>query len=61
MITDNKVNAPYKGIYVIGDTYNTSIQFATTHKPNWFRRFFTWLFLGWTWKSIDEIRSLRGK
>jgi len=61
MITDNKVNAKYVGAYMIGNTYDTSVQLATTFKPNWFRRFCTWLVLGWTWRSIDEIRKLRGQ
>jgi hypothetical protein len=61
MITDNKVNAKYVGAYLIGDDFETSVQFATTFKPNLIRRFFTWLFLGWKWKTIDEIRKLRSK
>jgi hypothetical protein len=59
MITDNKVNAKYVGVYIIGDSLNTGVQMATTHKPNAFRRFFTWLFLGWSWISIEELRKNR--
>jgi hypothetical protein len=61
MITDQKVNAKYVGVYVIGDTLETSIQIATTHKPNWFRIFCTKLFLGWKWMSIQELRTLQNK
>jgi len=61
MITDQKVNAKYVGAYIIGDTFETSVQFATTHKPNWFRRFCMWAFLGWGWKSIEEIKAYRNK
>lgn len=61
MITDQKVNAQYKGVYLIGDTFETSVQIATTSKPNWFRRFCTWAFLGWKWMSIADIKKIKKK
>lgn len=61
MITDQKVNAKYVGVYLIGDTFETSIQIATTSKPNWFRKFCMWAFLGWGWMSISEIKEKQGK
>ena len=59
MITDQRVNAKYVGVYVIGDSIATSIQIATTHKPNWFRRLCTNWFLGWKWMSIEELKKLK--
>lgn len=61
MITDQKVNTKYVGVYIIGDKIATSIQIATTHKPNWFRRFCTWAFLGWNWMSIKDLKKLINK
>jgi hypothetical protein len=56
MITDQKVNGKYVGVYVIGDI-ETGVQFATTHKPNWFHRFFTRLFIGWKWMTIEALKT----
>lgn len=61
MITDQKANVKYVGAYIIGDSFETSIQLATAHKPNWFRRFSLWAFLGWSWMPIEKIRELRNK
>lgn len=57
MITDQKVNVKYIGVYVIGSDHETSAKIATTIKPNWFRRFFTWVFLGWEWISIEKLKE----
>lgn len=61
MITDQKLNAKYVGVYIIGDKINTSVKIATTYKPNKFRRFCTWLFLGWLWISIEKLKQLETK
>lgn len=59
MITDTKANAKFVGVYLIGDSIETSVQIATTNKPNWFRRFMTWMCLGWKWMSIEEMKQKR--
>ena len=61
MITDQKVNAQYIGVYVIGKDVNTSVLIATTIKPNWFRRFMTWFVNGWDWITIEELKRRKGK
>jgi hypothetical protein len=61
MITDQKVNSKFVGIYVIGESLATSVQIATTHKPNWFRRFSMWAFLGWKWMSIADLKKTQVK
>lgn len=57
MITDQKTNAKYVGAYIIGDTFDTSVQIATTNKPNWFRRFCLWAFLGWVGKVLPKLKK----
>lgn len=59
MITDQKVNKTYIGVYVLDSDKNNSVKIAVTHKPNLFRRFFTWMFLGWKWISIEELKNLK--
>ena len=61
MITDQKNNGTIKGVYIIGNIKepNGIIAFATNSKPNWFRRFCTWLFIGWTWMPIAEAKEKR--
>lgn len=56
MIVDQKLNKQFVGVYLIdGDKEGT--QLATTSKPNWFRRVFTRLFVGWKWISIKELKE----
>lgn len=56
MIVDQKLNKPFVGVYLI-DGGKDGTQLATTSKPNWFRRFFTRLFLGWKWINIKKLKS----
>ena len=56
MITDQKVKKGFKGIYLI-DSSIDGTQMATTKKPNFFRRFFTYLFLGWKWVSLKKLKK----
>ncbi len=61
MITDLKVNAKYVGVFLMGKTFETSVQFATTYKPNWFHRLmYKWL-LGQTWMSIADVKKKQGR
>lgn len=56
MIVDQKINKQFLGVYLIdGDISGT--QLATTTEPNWFRKFFTKLFLGWKWINIKELKG----
>jgi hypothetical protein len=56
MIVDQKLNRQFAGVYLIdGDKEGT--QLATSSKPNGFRRFFTRLFLGWKWISIQKLKT----
>jgi len=56
MIVDQKLNRPFIGVYLVdGDKEGT--QLGTTSRPNWFRRLFTWLFLGWRWISIKKLKE----
>lgn len=54
MITDQKSNSKILGVYVIGGI--TGIQLGVSIKPNWFRRFCTWAFLGWSWIPIEKLK-----
>ena len=55
MIVDQKLNKQFVGVYLIdGDKDGT--QLATTSKPNWFRRVFTRLFIGWKWISVKDLK-----
>jgi hypothetical protein len=56
MIVDQKLKKKIEGVYFVDGTFD-GVQIATSVKPNGFRRFFTWLFLGWKWKSIKEIKN----
>lgn len=56
MITDQKINS-IVGVYQIGTTKENTTQIGIGIKPNWFRRFFTWLFLGWKWISIEDLKK----
>lgn len=58
MIVDQKLNRPFIGVYLI-DKGIDGTQLATTSKPNWFRRIYTKLFLGWKWISIKELKRLK--
>lgn len=56
MIVDQKLNRQFLGVYLIdGDKDGTKL--ATASKPNLFRRFFTRLFMGWKWISIEELKK----
>ena len=58
MITDQKLNKQFVGVYLIdGDIDGT--QLATTVKPNWFRILTTRWFLGWKWISIKNLKGLQ--
>lgn len=55
MIINNKTNRCFVGAFLIdGDLEGTKL--TVTKKPNVFRIFFTWLFLGWKWISIEEMK-----
>lgn len=56
MIVDQKLKKKIEGVYFV-DGVLDGVQIATSKKPNAFRRFFTWLFLGWKWKSIKDIKN----
>jgi hypothetical protein len=56
MIVDQKLKKKIEGVYLVDGVFDGA-QIATSSKPNVFRRFFTWLFLGWKWKSIKEIKN----
>jgi hypothetical protein len=56
MIVDQKLKKKIEGVYLV-DGIIDGAQIATSSKPNAFRRFFTWLFLGWKWKSVKEIKK----
>ncbi|MFW6246939.1 MAG: hypothetical protein ACOC22_02055 [bacterium] len=56
MIVDQRLKKKIEGVYFI-DGISNGVQIATSIKPNIFRRFFTWLFLGWKWKSIKDIKT----
>ena len=58
MIVDQKVNKKIEGVYLIDGDIN-GVQVATSSKPNMFRRFFTWLFLGWKWIDVKKIKELK--
>lgn len=60
MITDQKVKKGFKGIYLIDGSIDGT-QMATTKKPNFFRRFFTLLFLGWKWISLKKLKKKQEK
>jgi hypothetical protein len=53
------------GEWKIGDE-NYFISFALTHKPNFLRRFFAWLFFGLRWidfpqpKKVKDIKPSKG-
>lgn len=59
MITDQKSKGNIVGAYIIGDLKNPSgtIALSTSAKPNWFRRFCTWAFIGWKWMPIGEAKE----
>ena len=56
MIVDQKLKKKIEGVYLV-DGVIDGAQIATSKKPNAVRRFLTWLFLGWKWKSIKEIKT----
>lgn len=56
MITDQKVNKKFIGAYLIDNSINGT-QLGTTKKPNFFRRIFIYIFLGWKWKSIKKLKK----
>lgn len=56
MITDQKVNKSIIGAYLIDGSFD-GVQLATTKKPNFFRRFFIRLFLGWKWVSLKKLKK----
>lgn len=56
MITDQKSNGKIVGVYIIGDLEKGAIQLGVPVKPNWFRKFFTWLFIGWKFYPIDKLK-----
>ena len=58
MIVDQKLNKKIVGIYLI-DGIKEGVQIATSSKPNYLRRFFTWLFLGWKWISVRELKDMK--
>lgn len=58
MIVDQKLNKKIEGIYLI-DGVKNGVQIATSSKPNLFRRFFSWLFLGWKWVSVKELKEMK--
>ena len=35
------------------------ISFALTERPNWFRRFFAWLFFGLRWIDFDVPKNVK--
>jgi len=58
MIVDQKINKQFLGVYLIdGDKEGTKL--ATSVKPNWFRKTCTFLFLGWKWIDIKELKDLK--
>jgi len=56
MITDQKVNKNIVGVYLIDGKLNGT-QLGTTKKPNFFRKIFIFLFLGWKWVSLKKLKK----
>jgi len=53
---DNR--STYIGVYLIdGDIYGTTL--FTIKQPNWFRKFFIRIFLGWKWVTIKKFKELK--
>lgn len=46
MIADQKCNKKIVGFYLL-DGDSDGAKLATSSKPNWFRKFCMWMFLGW--------------
>lgn len=60
MIVDQKLIKQIAGIYLIDNNLDGT-QLATTMKPNLFRRIFIWLFIGWKWISIKELKEIQNQ
>lgn len=58
MIVDQKLNKKIEGVYLIDNDIN-GVQIATSSKPNALRKFFMWLFLGWKWISVKQLKELK--
>jgi len=58
MIVDQKLNKQFVGVYLIDGTIDGT-QLATSHKPNWFRRTCTRLFMGWKWISVKKLKEVK--
>lgn len=56
MIVDQKLKKSFVGVYLVDNDIN-GVQFATTKKPNLFRRVMTYLLLGWKWINIEELKK----
>lgn len=58
MIVDQKLNKRIEGVYLLDNDIN-GVQIATSSKPNGFRKFFLWFFLGWRWISIKQLKKMK--
>ncbi len=53
MITDNKVNKPFIGVYKLDGTEDGA-KLALTKKPNLIQRILIRLVLGWVWSDVRK-------
>jgi hypothetical protein len=53
MLTDNKVNKPFVGVYHIDGTED-GVKLAVTKKPNLIRRIIVRILLGWVWHDVKK-------
>lgn len=60
MLIDQKIKKSFIGVYLI-DNSPTGVALATTKKPNWFRKIFIKIFLGWEYLSISEYKKITKK
>lgn len=56
MIVDQKIRVSFVGAYLI-DGVLEGAKLGVIKKPNLFRRVCAYLFLGWKWVSINEIKN----
>jgi len=53
MLTDNKVNKPFIGIYLLDGT-DDGVKLAVTKKPNFFRKILLKILFGWVWSDVKK-------
>ncbi len=53
MLTDNKVNKPFVGVYYLDGTED-GVKLALTKKPNLIRRILSKIIFGWIWNDVKK-------